>query len=179
MFIKCFVNPFFDISLAFSDSSLNSFLFEITVFSFSSKTVFFTKWAISFLLAKFARFSLAVKFSDVNLLNSWVVIYLSWSWSVAILFSIWLIFVLWYSKSFLTKFLTLSILFPTAEKAVVVAKLVILGISPLTSFILVLRVSLVAKLVISGISSSIFLILALYTSFLTTSFFTTSLSLLE
>ena len=74
---------------------------------------------------------------------------------------------LWYSKFFLTKFLTLSILFPTAEKAVVVAKLVILGISPLTSFILVLRESLVAKLVISGILS------------LTISFFTTSLSLLK
>ena len=43
-----------------------------------------------------------------------------------------------------------------------------LGISPLTSFILALRVVLVAMLVISGILSSIFLILALYTSFLTT-----------
>ena len=54
-----------------------------------------------------------------------------------------------------------------------------LGISPLTSFILALREALVAKLVISGILSSIFFILALYTSFLTTSFFTTSLSLLK
>ena len=41
---------------------------------------------------------------------------------------------------------------------------------PLTSFILALWVVLVSKLVISGILSSIFLILALYTSFLTTSF---------
>ena len=49
----------------------------------------------------------------------------------------------------------------------------------LTSFILALRVVLVAKLVISGILSSIFLILALYTSFLTTLFFTTSLNLLQ
>ena len=49
----------------------------------------------------------------------------------------------------------------------------------LTLFILALRVVLVAKLVISGILSSIFFILALYTSFLTTSFFTTSLSLLK
>ena len=52
-------------------------------------------------------------------------------------------------------------------------------ISILTSFILTLRVVLVAKLVISGILSSIFFILALYTSFLTTSFFTASLSLLK
>ena len=36
-----------------------------------------------------------------------------------------------------------------------------------------------AKLVISGISSSIFFVLALYTSFLTKSFFTTLLSLLK
>ena len=35
------------------------------------------------------------------------------------------------------------------------AKLVILGISPLTSFILALRVALVAKLVMSGILSSV------------------------
>ena len=80
---------------------------------------------------------------------------------------------------FLTKLLTLGILFSTALRAVLVAKLVILGISPLTSFILALRVVLVAKLVISGILSSIFFILALYTSFLTTSSFTTSLNLLK
>ena len=60
-----------------------------------------------------------------------------------------------------------------------VAKLVMLGISSFTSFILALTVVLVAKLVISGILFSVFLILALYTSFLTTSFFTTSLSLLK
>ena len=46
----------------------------------------------------------------------------------------------------------------------------ILGISPLISFILALRLVLVAKLVISGILSSIFLTSALYTYFLTTSF---------
>ena len=51
--------------------------------------------------------------------------------------------------------------------------------SNLTSFILALRDALVAKLVTSGILSSIFFILALYTSFLTTSFFTTSLSLIK
>ena len=51
--------------------------------------------------------------------------------------------------------------------------------SLLTSFILALRVVLVAKLVISGILFSPFFILALYTSFLTTYFFPTSLSLLK
>ena len=50
---------------------------------------------------------------------------------------------------FLTKILTLGILFSTALRVVFVAKLVILGISPLTSFILTLRVVLVAKLVMS------------------------------
>ena len=81
--------------------------------------------------------------------------------------------------SFLTRLLTLGILFSAAVRAVLVAKLLILGISTLTSFILVLRIVLVAKLVISGILSSIFLILALYSVFLTTSFFTTLLSLLK
>ena len=52
-----------------------------------------------------------------------------------------------------------------AVRAVVVTKLVILGISPLTSFILALRVVLVAKLVISSFLPSTFLILALYTFF--------------
>ena len=47
----------------------------------------------------------------------------------------------------LTKLLTSDISFSTAVRAVVVAKLVILGISFLTSFILGLRVVLVAKLV--------------------------------
>ena len=63
--------------------------------------------------------------------------------------------------------------------AVIVAKLVVLSISYLTSFTLVLRVVLVAKLVISGIFSSILLILAMHASCLTTSFFTTSLILLR
>ena len=39
----------------------------------------------------------------------------------------------------------------TVVRAAVVAKLVMLGISPLTSFILALRVALVARLVVSGI----------------------------
>ena len=66
-----------------------------------------------------------------------------------------------------TKLIKLGILFSTAVRATVEAKLVILSISPLTSFILALRKALVAKLVMSGILSSIFLIL---TSFLTSSF---------
>ena len=66
-----------------------------------------------------------------------------------------------------TKLIKLGILFSTAVRATVAAKLVILSISPLTSFILALRKALVAKLVMSGILSSIFLIL---TSFLTSSF---------
>ena len=72
--IKFFVNPFVDIALTFSDSSFNSFsistcfiLFEVT---FLSKSVFFTKLTISFLLAKFACANLAVTFSAANLLNS-------------------------------------------------------------------------------------------------------------
>ena len=45
--------------------------------------------------------------------------------------------------SFLTKLLTPGILFSTAVREVIVAKLVILSIPPLTSFILPLRVVLV------------------------------------
>ena len=75
--------------------------------------------------------------------------------------------------SFFPKLLTLGILFSTVVRETLVAKLVTLGISPSTSFILALRVVSVATLVISGILSSIFFILALYTSFLTTSLFTT------
>ena len=52
---------------------------------------------------------------------------------------------------FLTRLLTLGILLSTAVNAEVVDKLVILGISVLTSFIFVLRIVLVAKLLISGI----------------------------
>ena len=71
------VNPLVDIALTFFDSSFNSFLFHVTSFSLLLESVFFTKLAISFLLAKFTCFNLALKFSDVNLLNSGVVIYLS------------------------------------------------------------------------------------------------------
>ena len=55
----------------------------------------------------------------------------------------------------------LGVLFSTAVKAVVVAKLVIIGISPLTWFFLGLRAAGVAKLVILGIFPLISFILAL------------------
>ena len=89
--------------------------------------------------------------------------------------------------NFLTKLLSLGILFSTAAKPVVVAKLVILCTLFLTSFILAVKAVVVAKLVLLGISllSSFilalrvvlavfylqyFFVLALYTSFLTTFF---------
>ena len=53
---------------------------------------------------------------------------------------------------FLTKLLTLAILFSTAVRAVVVAKLVVLSILFLISFMLTLRAVVVAKLSILGIS---------------------------
>ena len=59
----------------------------------------------------------------------------------------------------------------------VIAKLVRLGISLLRE--LALRVVLLAKLEIPDMLSSLFFILALYTSFLTTLFFNTSVSLLK
>ena len=52
-----------------------------------------------------------------------------------------------YSQYFFTKLPILGTLFSTAVRAVVVPKLVILGISFLTSSILALRIVLVAKLV--------------------------------
>ena len=62
-----------------------------------------------------------------------------------------------YSHSFWTRLLILGISFSTAVRAIVIAKLLILGILPLTSFILAIRGVLVTKLVITGILSSIFL----------------------
>ena len=58
-----------------------------------------------------------------------------------------------YSQSFLTKVLTLDVLLSTAVRAVVVvAKLVILYILFLISFVLALRAAIVAKLLMLGIS---------------------------
>ena len=57
LFIKSFVNHVVDIALTFLDNSFNSFIFDLTSLSFSSKSVFFTELAISLLLAKFACLS--------------------------------------------------------------------------------------------------------------------------
>ena len=62
----------------------------------------------------------------------------------------------------MTRLLTLCTIFSTTVRPAVVGDLEILGLSPLTSFILALRVVLVDKLVISGILSIIFFTLALY-----------------
>ena len=133
-------------------------IFLFNFFSLLLKSFLFAMLAISVLLPKFACFSLAAKFSDVKVLNSEVVIYLLlWSWSV-IFFSILLIFYVIVS-SCLTKLLTLGIL-----SQLVIAKLLILGIIPLTLFILALREALVVKLVVSDILSPMFFISALYTS---------------
>ena len=117
------------------------------------------------MLAKFVWNNLEAKYSAVNLFNSAIIIYLLWS---GILFTKAIRAVV------VAKLVILAILFLTsfilALKAAVVAKLVILRISLLTSFILPLRVVLIAKLVISGILSSIFLSLQLHTFFLTKSF---------
>ena len=63
------------------------------------------------------------------------------------------------SKSFfVTNLLTLSTLFSVAVKAVVITKLVMLGILPLTSFILALRAAVLAKLLMLSISSLAFIL---------------------
>ena len=79
----------------------------------------------------------------------------------------------------MTKYLTLSILFSTEVNALVVYKLLKLGILYLTSFILAFRAVVVAKLVTSGNLSSIFLILSLYTSFSTNFLSTKSLDVFK
>ena len=67
---------------------------------------------------------------------------------------------MYYSQFFLTKLLTGGILFPRAVRAVVVAKLVKLGILSFTSLILALRGAVVPKSVILGNSSLTSFILA-------------------
>ena len=67
LLVKSFVNTFVDIALDFFDNLCNSFLFEVTFFSLLSKSIYFTKLALSFLPSKFACLSIAVKFPDVNL----------------------------------------------------------------------------------------------------------------
>ena len=75
---------------------------------------------------------------------------------------------------FLSKLLTLGILFSTVVRAVVVTKSVILGILFSNSFILALRVVLVATLVISGI-----FYLSIIYIFFNKTIFTASLNLLK
>ena len=85
--IKSFVSSFVDISLKlFSFFSTSKFfylkqLFVLIFTVFSSKYVFFSKSAISSLVAKFAYFNVSAKCSLVHLLLSLVVIYLSF-WGV-------------------------------------------------------------------------------------------------
>ena len=67
--------------------------------------------------------------------------------------------------------LTLGILFSSTVSAEVIVKSLILDISVLILSTLVLGIVLVVNLVISGSLSSIFLMSALYSVFLTTSFF--------
>ena len=55
------------------------------------------------------------------------------------------------------KFMKFKRILSAAVRALVVARLVILGISPLTLFILAVRVVLVARLIMSGILPLIFL----------------------
>ena len=148
--------------------TLSNFLFKF--FILSSKSVFFTKLAIYLLLAKFASANLAVNSSNINFWDSWVVMYLAWSWSVNFLFSAVKLLNAGVAIYILCSYILLSIAarvvvvpklvilgisfltsFNLGLKATVVAKLGILGISFLTSFILSLRVILLAKLVISGI----------------------------
>ena len=65
------------------------------------------------------------------------------------------------SQFSLTKLLTLGTIFSTDVRVLVLAMLLIVGISHLTSLILALREALVTKLVISGILSSIFFYLCI------------------
>ena len=85
------------------------------------------------MLAKFPCLSLAAKSYAANLLKYGVVIYLLWS----------------------------SILFSTTVRVVVAVKLLMLGLSSLSSFVLALRAAFVANLVIIDILFSRSFILAL------------------
>ena len=135
-------------------------LFHLNFLFYHRNLHFFTKTAISPLVTKFSCFNLAVTFSADNSLNSRVVICLLQS---GILFSTIVRAVV------VAKLVILGISFLVsfiwALRTAVAARLVILDISFLTSFILALRVILVDNLVISGIISSISLTLPLYIYF--------------
>ena len=114
-------------------------------FSLSSNSLFFTKLTIS--LAKFACANLAVKFYLVDLINSGVLLF------IMIIFSNFLFNYINFCVivSFFDQH-QVCLFFSIAVRAVVVAKLVVLGLSPLMPFILALRAKVLAKLVIVTIS---------------------------
>ena len=123
-------------------------IFLLRLDNLASKSVF---------VIKFTCANLALETSVESLLNSGVVIYLLWLWSVSF-FSISVF--LCYNLFFLTKLLTIGILFPTVINAAFVAKLLILGIWPSISVILALWSVSLTRPQVSGIFS--------YTVFLTT-----------
>ena len=79
-------------------------LFYLSYLVYDQNQCFFTKLVISFLLAKYACANLAGNFSAADLLNSGLVIHIVWS----------------------------DILFSIAVRVLVAAKLLILGVLPLT-----------------------------------------------
>ena len=113
----------------FYDNSFNPFLFEITFFSLISKSVFFTKLATSFLLAKFACLT-SILFIMIMISSNFIFIFF-------FKFSISCIIV-----SFLFFYINIFDFIFNSSKSVRA---------------LALRVVLIAKLVISGILSLIFL----------------------
>ena len=83
--VKSLVRAFADIASTFFDSLFNSFststffvsfevVFLLIFFFLTSKFLFFTKLAISFLISQFPCDNVAAAFSAVNLLNSGAVI---------------------------------------------------------------------------------------------------------
>ena len=100
--------------------------------------------AISFLVAQFASLILQKNFlcEPIKFLISIISMVL-----ISIIFVFTFTNILYYSYFFFTKLLMLGILFSTAVREVVAAKLVTLGFLFLTSFILALRAFAEAKLV--------------------------------
>ena len=60
LFIKFFVKPFVDNVLTFFDNLFNSFLLKVVLLGYYQNPLFFTKSAISLLLAKFTCLTLAL-----------------------------------------------------------------------------------------------------------------------
>ena len=128
--------PFYENEFHLYNKSNQMFLIHFSihfqqVFWFIWSNVPAKAWQFSIeicFVTKFARGNLALKTPATEVLNSGVVIYLSWLWLLS-LFSI---------SVFLTRLLTLGILFSTVVNAVFVAKSLTLGILPSISEILVL-----------------------------------------